>query len=137
MDITKFIPRSMTRTDYESMRKALREHNAWHDFRRNIPETYLEARAELAEQIASNAVGDSVWVYEWGRDCDMCESSTVYKIPASVMAFLLREKSIYECAEGPTSFRVITPEQAADFQPEFRDRIAEAWDNGNTTPYIV
>lgn len=88
-------------------------------------------------KIKRYAVDGKVAVYDWGRDCDMCESDRVTWIDATLEAYREFEQRVYDNAEGPVSCYPISPESAAEFEPSFRDRIAEAWDNGNTTPFSV
>tara|TARA_R110000787_G_C13324110_1_gene436730 strand:- start:45 stop:425 length:381 start_codon:yes stop_codon:yes gene_type:complete len=92
----------------------------------------IGCRGRTGAKIAELAVNGKVAVYSWGRDCDMCESDGVTLLPAHLMAYTRYENEVYDNAEGPTSVYPISMDEAADFEPSFRDRIAEAWDNGNT-----
>jgi hypothetical protein len=49
----------------------------------------------------------------------------VTSIPATVAAFTLFAKRVNDNAEGPCSASIISPENAADYRPHFRDRAAE------------
>ena len=69
-------------------------------------------------------------MYQWGRDCDMCESDSITIIAAtrrSVMNFI---NHVYEGAEGPTNVHSIPLEEAKEFKSSFRDRILEAREEG-------
>ena len=130
----------LTRAEYRTFRECSRRTksgiNLWvREFGRTP--NRLEEREELAQEIKAMAVNGKVPVYEWGRDCDMCESDSAYLIPANVMAFERRECRVYDGAEGATSFRLMHWDNYKDFHPSFRDRIGEAWDNGNTSPHYV
>lgn len=133
MKIEQCVPRTMTRETYYSpqwqkiVRPELRKGGDW-----------LTERAMRAQRLAECTDSDGlVAMYEWGRDCDMCESSSMRRRKMSVMRWEQMERDMYESAEGPCSLYPITPEEAEEFEPEFRDRIAEAWDNGNTSPHYV
>jgi hypothetical protein len=74
------------------------------------------------------------WIYviAWSRDCDMCESTRVYKFQ-SIKAYYKAQKRFGESLEGPGSFYMITKEQYDDERREptrDRDRIMEAFENG-------
>lgn len=71
-------------------------------------------------------------VYHWGRDCDCVESDGIYAIPASPKLFAEHQQQQAEGAEGPCYLEVITAERAEDFRPGYRDRILEAWEEGET-----
>jgi hypothetical protein len=76
-------------------------------------------------------------VYIWGRDCDNCESSRITWIEPDLEVFNQLVADVYDSAEGLTAIRVLTPEEAADFTPSFRDRNLEAFENGRGTSCIV
>lgn len=71
-----------------------------------------------------------VLVYQWQRDCDMCERDSVVAIPAGRRYFAKVERDLYDGAEGPGGIYTITPEDAAEFSPSFRDRVLEAFEEG-------
>jgi hypothetical protein len=66
-----------------------------------------------------------MWVYQWGRDCDLFESDSISTIPANLAAFNEFEDSMYNNAEGPCSCSIMTEAAAADYQPYWRDIAAE------------
>ena len=98
------------------------------------PLLYRERLAQRIEEVRIPGTRE-MWVQEWGRDCDMCESSSIRRIPASVLAFERRERRVAEDAEGSWSFYPISPDFAADFTPRRRDLIAEAHEDGH--PHVV
>ena len=128
--------KGLTKSQYLSIRKTLRSKRLWtRDFGRTT--SVLEDRQALRNKIAKMSEGGKIAVYEWGRDCDMCESDSVSLIPASVMAYERFENNVYDGAEGPTNVHIMWMKDALEFEPSFRDRIAEAWDNGNTLAHVV
>ena len=78
-----------------------------------------------------------VAVSVWSRDCDMVEGTSLSYVLAHHAAYEKWANHEYEWAEGPMSFTILTPEEAGQFEPVFRDRIGEAWDNGNVNAYYV
>ncbi len=84
------------------------------------------------------------WIYAsvWSRDCDMCESTSVFKTQ-SLKKYNKRIQDAYEWAEGPVSFSIITKEEYDAFKKpgnrlgRTRDRIMEAYENGNGTSIYV
>jgi hypothetical protein len=84
------------------------------------------------------------WIYAsvWSRDCDMCESTRVFKTQ-SLKKYNKRIQDAYEWAEGPMSFSIITKEEYDAFKKpgnrlgRTRDRIMEAYENGNGTSIYV
>ena len=93
-----------------------------------------------------------VYLRHWSRDCDCVESTSIHHFEpvdedgnrrsATQMAELIDEliDRENEWADGPFSIGLINKsaydELKANPIPK-RDRIAEAWDNGNTAPYNV
>lgn len=97
----------------------------------------LEERVAIAKRIELVQESHQLPVYVWGRDCDMVESDCVTIIPATVMGYIRFEEEQYRWAEGPTTVCMINHAEYAGFKRTRRDRIGEAWDNGNTTPFYV
>ncbi len=78
---------------------------------------------------------DYGWIYvsAWSRDCDMCESTRVYKFQ-SIKAYYKAERRFYEGLEGTGCFSLCSKSQYDDEMREptrTRDRIMEAYENGN------
>ena len=71
----------------------------------------------------------------WSRDCDCCERDQLIAVPASLRTLRKVEDDMADSAEGPWSVHVATLAEALDFEPEFRDRILEAFEDGH--PYSV
>lgn len=104
----------------------------------NEYERYLAEQVMIVKHlIEEHRVGDKVYVHVFERDCDMVESTTVRQIEASFSAYDKLCEQLHENAEGPVSVSVISEKEAENFVPTTRDRIAEAWDNGNLTAHIV
>ena len=73
-----------------------------------------------------------VLVYVWSRDCDMCESDSVRAIPATLRAFNALLDDELSNREGPVSVYPISYDEALKFSPTIRDRVLEAYENGQT-----
>ena len=65
----------------------------------------------------------------WSRDCDMCESTSVGKY-YSVEELEKSKEEAWEWAEGPMTWTYISVADAQEFEPSFRDRIMENFENG-------
>ena len=76
-------------------------------------------------QLSEWAVDGQIWVYEWGRDCDLAESDRCYQIPATLEALDAAYEHMWDNAEGPCSLYPVSPEFAAGFTRTFRDLAAE------------
>lgn len=79
----------------------------------------------IEQDLRANTRDGKVPVVVWGRDCDLCESTSLVTIDASMDAYEKLENSVYENAEGPCSLTIISPEEADAFKPSMRDRAAE------------
>lgn len=66
-----------------------------------------------------------MFVYHWGRDCDLMESNGVFQIDATLEAFYDAENAMYDNAEGPCHMSIVSRDFVADFKPSWRDRAAE------------
>lgn len=79
-----------------------------------------------------------VYYYYSSTDCDMCTSAG-YGYTLGERAFREYEQDMYEGAEGPTQIEKISKEEYLENKDEhyFRDRIMEAYENGNGTSIIV
>lgn len=77
--------------------------------------------------------GDAIMpVIVWSRDCDCCEGTSLSYIRASLAAYDRHCEYLADGAEGPWRISIATPDEAAEFQPECRDRVLEAFENGNS-----
>ena len=70
------------------------------------------------------------------RDCDMCETTHISKY-SSIKEMEESMQATYEDAEGYVSFTYAHPLDAENFEPSFRDRTMEAYENGNGTSILV
>lgn len=116
-------------------RKTLRNWYKRTDGRSDCRSDSLAAKAQIKRKIDENAVNGTVFVEIDSTDCDHCRSTSITGIKASVMAFNALCDYVYEGAEGSTYITIVSPEEAADFKPSFRDYIAEAYEDGH--PYSV
>lgn len=64
----------------------------------------------------------------WSRDCDMVESERIAQY-SSIKEFYRSEEKEREWSEGPLDIQYISMEDAMNFNPTTRDRIAEAFEN--------
>jgi hypothetical protein len=89
-------------------------------------------RQGFLNAIANRAEGGKVAVVWSGMDCDCVRFSGVVSIvdadKASVEAHIERE---YEYAEGPLSFYITKPSDAAKIHYESRDLAMEAFEDGH------
>lgn len=69
----------------------------------------------------------------WSRDCDMCEGTTRRLVKATVAAIESAMDRDFEWAEGPVRHWLERP--SVDFEPEFRDRAMEAYEDGH--PHVI
>ena len=97
----------------------------------------LARRQKLKDMLVRRSVRGVCAVEVWSRDCDMCEGTSLSRIPATITAYERLVTRELSWAEGPTTFRVLDPCDWDQWEPSFRDRVAEAWDDGNTAPYFV
>ena len=85
---------------------------------------------------------DEVIYYEcFSRDCDMCESHSYNEFEGSKKQFDKMVEKAYEGAEGAMWFKEITKEEYdaidSDDMTSTRDRVMEAYENGNGNSIIV
>jgi len=69
------------------------------------------------------------------RDCDMVEGSRLVDIEPTLEAYEALFDDLSEWAEGPFSLTIVSPEDACEFRPEFRDLALEAFEDGH--PHVV
>lgn len=83
--------------------------------------------------------GELRYLAVWERDCDMVEGTRYYEI--SHEDLLDFKKSTYSGAEGPMNIWEISKEEYEDKvnapDETYRDRITEAFENGNGTSVMV
>lgn len=96
----------------------------------------INFRARLTAKLLENADADgNVAVRVWSRDCDMAEATRLTTIKANREAYFALWERIADEAEGPFTLTILSQEEAAEFQPHFRDRVLEAFENGSN--YLV
>ena len=80
-----------------------------------------------------------IYAFSFSRDCDMCESTSYHKFE-SQKEYDDYEENLYEWAEGSTYINEISEEEYlahCNQQSRTRDRIMEAYENGNgRTGYV-
>lgn len=114
--------------------KSLKSHEE-QKFKRVVLDDFNRKIERVNEEIKlSESLFKHGWIYviAWSRDCDMCESTRVYKFQ-SIKAYYKAQERFGESLEGPGSFYMITKEQYDDERREptrDRDRIMEAFENG-------
>ncbi len=72
----------------------------------------------------------------WQQDCDLYESTAAHRFD-SYDDYTSFVDCLQDNAEGPYSLSIVSKEEYEDFSPSFRDRIMEAFENGNGTRVIV
>lgn len=91
----------------------------------------INRRAEDARALARFAVDGEVAIRVWQRDCDCVEFTQLKRIPATMLDYWKLQSEMHEDAEGPISFRILSPEEAAEFKPASHDRATAAFENGH------
>ena len=81
-------------------------------------------------------INETIYIYFWSRDCDMCESTTFHKIYGQKALDRFIEASALD-AEGPQGWDRITKEEFELSTDSTRDRIMEAYENGHGTSIYV
>ena len=79
-------------------------------------------RLAVKQSIKVCARRGRVHVLHWSRDCDLCESTRIFTIKATIEAFEEAWERCADSAEGPWSLRVVSHRFARDFIPFSRDR---------------
>lgn len=92
----------------------------------------MAPRLALHKELKDKAYDGKVALSIWSRDCDCVETTRLAYIPATPQAY--DNYVARECAdaEGPVSVRILTLEEAAEFEPMTRDRILEAFEEGHS-----
>lgn len=77
-----------------------------------------------------------MFVAQWGRDCDMCEQTTLIALPDNSAHLREMEASMERTAEGPWSINVLNIKEVDELLEHLRaigsvrDRAMEAFENG-------
>lgn len=112
-------------------RKTLRQWYKMTSSRAQNASDSLKIKARIRASIDRNQVKGTVFVMIDSTDCDHCRSTSITVIQAGVMSFQALENHVYNNAEGATSVCIISPAEAGEFKPSFRDYIAEAHEDGH------
>jgi len=125
-DFYRMCDRTMTRDEWTHLYRVVRKVG-------ERPEIHdpLAYRAELASHIAecTNDWG-YVGIVSSGRDCDHVYSLTAREYKGmTVVKFCQMEDEMYRWAEGPCSMSICHVEDMPE--PEYRDYIAEAHEDGH------
>lgn len=89
----------------------------------------INERAAYAAAIARCAKNGVVGIFVSSTDCDWTHAKYAQVLPvAEVPSYIER---LYAEAEGPTSYSIITPEEANAFEGESRDLALEAFEAGH------
>ena len=108
-------------------------YKAWKEIREERErERSRQVALEVTQKFETRAAKDieiygGFYMVIWSRDCDMVESERIAQY-SSIKEFY-RSESQCEWSEGPITRRYISMEDAMNFNPTTRDRIAEAFEN--------
>lgn len=80
---------------------------------------------------------NKVYVVERSIDCDQYERTSLHEIEATPAAWKELQDMVYGDVEVSANLWIIDEEEAEEFKPESRDRILEAFENGNGTSVII
>lgn len=95
-----------------------------------LTDSTITYRGVVHDRIVNNTRNGKVAVRIWSRDCGHCESEYIKWIEPSLYAVEQERRDLEKDAEGPYSVTVLTLAEADEFEPTTRDRILEAWENG-------
>ena len=76
------------------------------------------------------------FVLKESTDCDHCTATSC----SDYTDWESCEKDMnesYEWAEGPINYWIISEQEAAEFEPSFRDRVMENFENGRGNSHIL
>ena len=106
-------------------------------FRNNVWQASdpLAGRARLFGRIQSVTRDGKVGVHVRSTDCDHCTATSLDIIPASVIRAERFERDVYKWSEGATYISYVDPKEEETFEANFRDGIAEAYEDGH--PHVV
>jgi hypothetical protein len=77
-----------------------------------------------------------VYFEVWSRDCDLCESTSCYRFPTFWHAHRYFRGAL-DHAEGPMHWHQVSRKAYKNFNPTFRDRVLEAFEDGRGTHTII
>ena len=97
----------------------------------------ITERGALAARIRACDEGGKIAMVESGMDCDCVRySGKVTIVPATMAAYYEEYNRTAEWADGPFSFAIVRPSEAAGIEYASRDLALEAYENGHPH-YIV
>ena len=102
--------------------------------------TFAEHRWDLRLAVGHYARFLQFWpcyFESFSRDCDLCESTRRHRFWCYWIGYRKLMSYSHEYTEGPFHFRQISRREYLDFRPHWRDRIGEAFDDGNGTKVIL
>jgi hypothetical protein len=102
----------------------------------STPSAYFDV-AIAQSTITKYAINDKLHLHVWERDCDMVEVTRRVIVDANITAYRKYVEELAEGAEGPYTVELMSEEESNRFEPSMRDRVMEAYENGNTSPYFV
>jgi hypothetical protein len=88
-----------------------------------------ESRQDWLRQLRDDQEDGQIALIVWQRDCDMCEGTSRYVLPADAKTLDAFIDGIFASAEGPVRYHIDKP--SAYFESEFRDRAFEAYEDGH------
>ena len=77
-----------------------------------------------------------IYMSKWERDCDCAEWTVRFKFNSLEECWATIEDS-YNGAEGPVAWNLLNPEEWECVTEGTRDRVLEAFENGNSAPYFL
>ena len=97
---------------------------------------YWRAREDFPQWL-DRQLYEAIFYICWSRDCDMCESTSRGVVYGEKNWDKMMEHTA-EWAEGPVSYDRISKEEYEEFvNPGNRDRVMEAYENGNGNSIYV
>ena len=78
------------------------------------------------------------FVSYWSRDCDMCETSRVYKVDTyeELLENFIDYIDGLEWQEGPSSWSLVPEDEYWGDHVDTRDRVMEAYENGGNGYWV-
>ena len=108
-----------------------------HDYATDAEYEFALEKATISAIIEFYEENGEVNVCIWQRDCDMCEGTSLVNIDATLEAYLELYDEVANNAEGPYNLQIVSKSCAESFEPTFRDRIMEAFEDGEQSPFFV
>ncbi len=103
---------------------------------RSIRSRYWRAREDFPQWL-DRQLYEAIYYTCWSRDCDMCESTNTGVVYGEKNWEKMMDHT-GEWAEGPVSYDRISKEEYKEFEnPGIRDRVMEAFENGNSSSIYV